>query len=102
MRINPLTGIVVAFILVWVSTRQAIAEVRHGDEVVIGKDEVIDDDLYVFAQKVTVLGTIKGDLTVFCQDLNISGTIEGDLIAGAQLISVTGLLFSVHPLERLS
>ena len=35
---------------------------RSGDTVVIGKDEVINDDLFVGGNTVTVDGTVNGDL----------------------------------------
>ena len=65
MQVNSLIGIAVVLSLLLISSGPSLAEVRQGNEVSITKDEVIDDDVYVFAQKVTVNGTIKGDLIVF-------------------------------------
>ena len=90
MRINSLIGIAVVLSFLLISSGPSLAETRQGNEVLIAKDEVIDDDLYVFAQKVTVNGTIKGDLIVFGQQININGTVDGDLIAGAQQVLVNG------------
>ena len=56
-------------------------EGRGGDTVVIGADEVVEDDLYVGANTFTLDGTIKGDLIVFGSTIEINGTVEGDLIA---------------------
>ena len=66
------------------------AEVRQGIEVLIAKDEVIDDDVYIIAQKAIVNGTIKGDLIIFGQQVEINGSVEGDLIASVQQVSVNG------------
>jgi cytoskeletal protein CcmA (bactofilin family) len=89
MRINSLTGIAVVLSLL-ISSGPSLAEVRQGNEVLVAKDEVIDDDLYVFAQKVTVNGTIKGDLIVFGRQIDINGSVDGDLIAAAQQVLVNG------------
>lgn len=63
---------------------------RSGDTVVIGADEVIEDDLYVGAGAFTLDGTVKGDLIVFGGTIEINGTVEGDLIAAGQTITVRG------------
>lgn len=90
MRINLLIGIAVVLSSWLTSSTPSLAEVRQGAEVLIAKDEVIDDDVYAFAQTVTVNGTIKGDLVVFGQQVHINGSIEGDLIAGAQQVLING------------
>ncbi len=65
-------------------------ESRSGNTVVIGADEVIEDDLYVGANTFTLDGTIKGDLIVFGTTININGTVEGDLMAAGQTVVVRG------------
>jgi cytoskeletal protein CcmA (bactofilin family) len=65
-------------------------ESRGGDTVVIGAGEVIEDDLYVGANRFTLDGTIKGDLIVFGTTIEINGTVEGDLIAAGQSVTVRG------------
>jgi len=65
-------------------------ESRSGDTVVIGADEVIEDDLYVGANTFTLDGTVKGDLIVFGSTIEINGTVEGDLITAGQAVTVRG------------
>src|ERR671921_2671741 len=65
-------------------------ETRSGDEVVISPDEVLDDDLYVTANRVVVEGTIRGDLVAFGQSVTVDGTVEGDLIAAGQSVEIGG------------
>jgi cytoskeletal protein CcmA (bactofilin family) len=65
-------------------------ESRGGDTVVIGADEVIEDDLYVGAETFTLDGTIKGDLIVGGGTIEINGTVEGDLLAVGQTVTVRG------------
>lgn len=63
---------------------------RGGDQVIIGEDEVINDDLWVGASRLVVDGTIKGDLYAAAQDIVINGTVEGDVVCGAQFITING------------
>jgi len=63
---------------------------RSGDVVEIKADEVIEDDLYVGANKFTLDGVVKGDLVVFGETITINGTVEGDLIAAGQTIIING------------
>ncbi|MDI6800165.1 MAG: hypothetical protein QMD53_05820 [Actinomycetota bacterium] len=72
-------------------TSAALALSFEGEEaVLIGADEVIEDDLYVGAASFTLDGTVKGDLIVFAQFININGNVEGDLVAAGQIISING------------
>ena len=65
-------------------------ETRSGDEVVIGPDQVIEDDVYVTANEVIVDGTIRGDLIAFGGSIAVDGTVEGDLIGAAQAVEIGG------------
>ncbi len=62
--------------------------IRSGDEVVIAQDEVIDDDLIVFAQRITINGTVSGDVCAFAQTVTVSGEVGGSLFSGAATITV--------------
>ncbi|NUM43732.1 MAG: hypothetical protein HUU38_03430 [Anaerolineales bacterium] len=78
-------------VLLFVLVPAAFAfEERAGDTIVIGEDEVIEDDVYGGASSFTVNGTIQGDLVVGAQTVVINGTIEGDLIAFAQSVTING------------
>jgi cytoskeletal protein CcmA (bactofilin family) len=63
---------------------------RSGDNVVIGADEVIQDDLYVGSNQFTLNGTVKGDLIVSGNSIVINGTVEGDLMAAGQSVIING------------
>jgi len=66
-------------------------ETRGGDNVTIGADEVVEDDLYVGAQTVTVEGTVRGDLVAAGGTIRLNGsTVEGDLISAGQTVIVNG------------
>lgn len=63
---------------------------RSGDVVIIEADEVIEDDLYVTAERFTLEGIVKGDLVVVGSTITINGTVEGDLIAAGQTVIING------------
>src|SRR5450759_3119611 len=63
---------------------------RHGDLVVIGKDEVISDDLFVGGTTVTVDGTINGDLVAGGQNVVINGKVTGNVFAAGLSVTVNG------------
>jgi hypothetical protein len=65
-------------------------ENRAGDTIVIGKNEVIEDDLYVTAATIVLDGTVKGDLIAAGQTITINGTVEGDLLAAGQAVIING------------
>jgi cytoskeletal protein CcmA (bactofilin family) len=67
-------------------------EGREGDKVVIGANEVVDDDLYVGANVFTLDGTVTGDLVVGGSIITINGTVEGDLWAVGQVVIVNGVV----------
>jgi cytoskeletal protein CcmA (bactofilin family) len=56
----------------------------------LGPELVVDDDLYVVAQTVTIDGIVRGDAVVAAQTIVVNGTIEGNLTAAAQNIVVNG------------
>lgn len=67
-------------------------EGREGDKIVITKDEVINDDLYIGAEILVVEGTVNGDVIVGAQSITINGTVTGDLIAAGEIIIINGTI----------
>lgn len=63
---------------------------REGGNVVIGKDEVIDDDLFVGGETVTVDGTVNGDLITAGQTVIVNGKVTGNVIAAGSSVTVNG------------
>lgn len=68
------------------------AEVRRGQVVTVGPQEVIEDDLYAFGQTVQIQGTVRGDVVAFGRTVEISGAVEGDVMAAAADTRVSGLV----------
>jgi len=65
-------------------------DVRADDQLVIAKDEVIQDDLYFAGESITINGKIEGSLITVASQVRINGSVEGDLIAGSSIITIDG------------
>lgn len=63
---------------------------RTGERVVVARDEVIDDDLFVSGNTVTVDGTVNGDLIAAGQTVTINGKVTGNVIAAGSGVIVNG------------
>lgn len=83
-------ALLVAFILALTPSTAAAAEIRSGQDITIGANETIDDDLYVVGNNISILGTIRGDVLAVGQNVSVDGTITGDLIVAASTVAVRG------------
>jgi cytoskeletal protein CcmA (bactofilin family) len=63
---------------------------RAGDSIIISAGEVIEDDLYLSANYITIDGTVKGDVYAVGNSITINGVIDGDLVAAARDITING------------
>lgn len=61
---------------------QAKVIMAESDPVAIGPKEVINDDLFIGAEAVTIDGTVNGDVYVGTGSFILNGTIKGDLVLG--------------------
>ena len=90
-RALPLALVTIALIVTVASLMPVrAAHYRGGQSLVIGADEVVDDDLYVGGETVTIDGTVRGDVIATGRQITINGTVEGDLIAAGQAVVVNG------------
>lgn len=78
-----------AFSLFFPLTASA-SDFRTGQELVITKDEIINDDLYFSGNSITVDGIINGDLVAAGADVKVTGTINGGILAAGGSITVNG------------
>lgn len=67
-------------------------EIRKGDSLLIGKGEVINDNVYVLANEIAVNGKINGDLVCLAKALNIKGEVAGDVICATQNAHIGGTI----------
>jgi hypothetical protein len=88
-RIVTLLSLFVLALLVFVPAASAY-DGRGGEQVVIGKDEVINDDLFAGGNSVVVDGTINGDLFAAGQTVTINGKVTGNVIAAGSSVTVNG------------
>jgi cytoskeletal protein CcmA (bactofilin family) len=82
--------LLLAVLALSVATPVAAFDGRGGDEIVIGKEEVVNDDLYVGASNFTMDGTVKGDVLASGEVMTINGTVEGDVMAAGQTVIING------------
>ncbi len=83
---------IVLLSLFWLTPVAWAGEFKGGDEVIVGPDEVVEDDLYVGAETIRIEGTIKGDLIAAGSEIIVNGTVEGDFWGTAGYITINGEL----------
>lgn len=88
-RILSLLAVFVLALFAFVPLASAF-DGRTGDQVVVGKDEVINDDLFVGATTVIVDGTVNGDLIAGGQTVTINGSVTGNVFAAGSAVTVNG------------
>jgi cytoskeletal protein CcmA (bactofilin family) len=82
---------IAALLMLFIAPVQA-ATARGGENVVIGRSEVVNDDLYAAGNTVTIDGTVNGDLVAVASLVTINGTVNGDVLAAAQAVVINGLV----------
>ena len=70
-----------------VGSANAVEFVKDGK---IGRDEVINDDVFIAGENVVMDGTVNGDLFAVGGNVTINGTVGGSLAVFAQTITVNG------------
>jgi len=88
-RIVTLLSLLVLALLVFVPAASAY-DGRGGERVVIGKDEVINDDLFAGGNSVVVDGTINGDLFAAGQTVIVNGKVSGNVFVAGSSVTVNG------------
>ncbi len=64
--------------------------VKTSDSIYIADDEVVEGNMYVMANNVTIEGVVNGDLLALSQNINVKGAITGDIITISQNLNVEG------------
>lgn len=60
------------------------------DDGIIGSDEVINDDVHLSADVVTVKGTVNGNLFASGGHVTVDGVVDGNLFAGSDYTELSG------------
>jgi cytoskeletal protein CcmA (bactofilin family) len=84
-----ISGAIFTTILLYgaVGTARAV-EIVNGNTISAG--EVIDDDVFIGGDFVTIDGTVNGDLFAAGNTVTINGVINGSLVTAAQTIQING------------
>jgi cytoskeletal protein CcmA (bactofilin family) len=82
----------VALLTALLATTVQAAEIRGAETIIIGRNELIDDDTYLAADTIIVEGTINGDLIAAANRIELYGTVNGDVVAAARTIIVKGVV----------
>lgn len=86
-------GLVTTLLLLFSGTTISIAraaEVASGDQYILPRGEVLQDDLYVAGGEVIIDGTVEGDVVAAGGYVEINGVVMGDLLAAGGAVVVTG------------
>lgn len=70
--------------------RAYATDFRSGATIVLGENEVVDDDLFISGDTVTINGTVKGNLFTSGTVVTINGHVEGSLFAAGRTIVLNG------------
>ena len=86
---------IIAFLLLALIVGAGVAgaqNFRSGDNVTVGRGQVVNSTLWASGRNIDIAGTVRGD--VFCagQNVTISGNVEGDVICAAQTIRIAGTI----------
>src|SRR5665647_2395389 len=61
---------------------------RHGDQVLIGKDEVISDDLVAGGQTVVINGKVTGNVFAAGLSVTVNGSVGHDVVAAGAAVTI--------------
>ncbi|MGB9720677.1 MAG: hypothetical protein ACPL28_04245 [bacterium] len=81
------TLLVFFIVLVFVTPATSLV-LRSGKDVVIGANEVIDDDLVAMGRSVRIEGTVNGDVYAFAQEVIINNIVNGTIYSGAAQVKI--------------
>ena len=66
------------------------ADIQQGDTVVIGPDQVVNDDVYAFGSNVQILGTVNGDIFAAGNSITVGGKVAGSVFVAGNTVAITG------------
>lgn len=64
--------------------------VRREENVLLQKDEVVNDDYFATGDAVKIEGTVNGDVFAAAGQTTIEGTINGDVLAASGQVTISG------------
>lgn len=83
--------LILSISLLTLTSTPVLAKVQYGEgEVVVSKNEVISDDLYIAGKTVRIEGKVEGDLYVAGENIFVTGDVVGDTTAVGSDINIEG------------
>ncbi|MFC1517963.1 hypothetical protein ACFL5G_05375 [Candidatus Margulisiibacteriota bacterium] len=61
---------------------------RSGDIVIIPAHRTINDNLYIAAEDIHILGKVKGDIFAIGKNIKIRGGVDGDIFAAGEYLNI--------------
>lgn len=89
-KITTLLSSLFLLFFVFVSPAHAKVMVQEQGGIVVAKEEVVNDDLFIGAESVEILGTVNGDVYVGAGSVRVEGQINGDLVVGGGEVTIGG------------
>ena len=84
------TIVIVTLLMIFTTVPVLAFDGRTGDTITVTSGEVVDDDLYVAADAVTIDGAINGDLWAAGGTITVNGVITGSVMAVAETVKIGG------------
>ncbi len=66
------------------------ADFRGGDTLTVEEGEVLNEDLYIAGNEITIDGTVNGDLWAVGNTITVNGQVTGSIVAAGQTVVVNG------------
>lgn len=81
---------IILFILLLSFPGLSYAQENKTEQIIVSKNEVIDNDYLKTSDSVRISGTINGDAYIAAGTIDVDGNINGDLLAAGGNILITG------------
>ena len=86
-----LIGPAVFILMIFGAAQSGLALIaRSSESIHISADEVLDDDLYLAGNSISVQGTVTGNLYAAGQTVTVSGNVSGNVVVFSQKAVVSG------------
>jgi len=84
------TILIVTLLMIFTTVPVLAFDARSGGRINVTSGEVVDDDLYVAAEAVTIDGTINGELWAAASTVTVNGAVTGSVMAAAETVNIGG------------
>jgi cytoskeletal protein CcmA (bactofilin family) len=88
-KTSLLMGILLLIVLLIPSAVLAF-NVKTANSIYVEKDEVVEGNMYVVSNNITIEGAVNGDLVALAQNITVKGKVAGDIISASQNLNVEG------------